>query len=99
MRRYQSTLLGASLTALALMIIAVGCSSSNPVAPQTTGIQYENPQYGSGYPYADQEVRGETGTPTNDIEALDKLTPAIHEFVEGETSTPEADRFDNLRIE
>ncbi len=100
MKRNRSTLLGVSLTALAMMIIAVGCSSSNPVAPQTSGIQYENPQYSNGLPWGDTGQPPTNNGQREDVKIeLSKLTPPVIRYVEGQPNTPDAVRFDDLRIE
>jgi hypothetical protein len=101
MKRYQSTLLGVSLTALALMIIAVGCSSSNPVAPQTTGVKYENPQYSERIEWGDRDNPATTNAQREDVrvDVAAKFTPAIIMVDEDSPITTGAIRFDNLRIE
>ncbi len=99
MKRYRSTLLGVSLTALAVMIIAVGCSSSNPVAPQTSGIQYENTDY------TDQLIMGEGDFPPvidggrdNRTGAITRSTPEIVEFDRDNPPVVIDTPVDNLRI-
>ena len=100
MKRNRSTLLGVSLTALAMMIIVLGCSSSNPVAPQTSGVAYENPQYSDGYPQVDPD---QPFVPADredvSIEAVEKATPDIVEYHEGDQIDIDAVRLDDELFE
>jgi hypothetical protein len=81
MKRYRSTLLGVSLTALAVMIIAVGCSSSNPVAPQTSGIQYENTDNTDEFSLGENDFPPTIDGGRNDmVTPITRSTPEIVEF-------------------
>lgn len=96
MKRNRSTLLGASLAALAMMIIVLGCSSSNPVAPQTSGIEYENPQYSDGYPLVDPNQPGPHADRDDAVsEPSLTSTPGIVELQEGEVVHIDAERADD----
>lgn len=96
MKRNRSTLVGASLAALAMMIIVLGCSSSNPVAPQTSGIEYENPQYTDGYPLVDPDQPGPLADRDDSTdEPLLTSTPDIVELPEGEQVIIDAERVDD----
>lgn len=100
MKRNRSTLLGVSLTALAMMFIAFGCSSSNPVAPQTSGIQYENPQYTDHLPWGDTGDSPGVEADREDVRiVLDKSTPSIVRYDETAPAVIDADRIENLRIQ
>jgi hypothetical protein len=96
MKRNRSTLVGASLAALAMMIIVLGCSSSNPVAPQTSGIEFENPQYTDGYPQVDPNQPGVHADRDNSTEEpFLTSTPDIVELPEGEQVNIDAERVDD----
>lgn len=100
MKRNRSALMGVSLTALAVMLIAVGCSSSNPVAPQTSGIQYENPQYTDRLPWGETDHSSVVVPEREDIRIeLDKSTPDIMNFDRDNPPSSNATPIEDLRIE
>ncbi|MFW9842761.1 MAG: hypothetical protein ACFFES_17865 [Candidatus Thorarchaeota archaeon] len=93
MKRNQCTLLGVLLAAVALMFVASGCSTSNPVAPDTSDIVFENPQSTPYYPEGDDPssptIDADRVADVDDVtvdQALTKSTPSIPEFIEGETT-------------
>jgi len=100
MKRNRSTLLGASLAALTMLIFVVGCSTSNPVAPQRSDIQYDNPQNSDTFPWGDTGDQTEIGE-RDDVtfESVDKATPDVVLYEEGTPIHIDAVRFDNLRID
>lgn len=96
MKRNRSTLLGVLLAALAMMIIGLGCSSSNPVAPQTSGIEFENPQYTDGYPQLDPNQPGPYAERDDSMdEPFLTSTPDIVEIQDGEHVIIDAERTDD----
>ena len=94
MKRNQSAFLGVLLAAAALIVVASGCSSSNPVAPDTSSdIVFENPQATPYWPNGDDpteyRIDGDRVADIEDIMAdqgLSKPSPSIPEYIEGTTT-------------
>jgi len=94
MKRNQSTLLGVLLAAVALIVVASGCTSSNPVAPDSSSdVVFENPQSTPYYPNGDDptqfHIDADRVADIEDITAdqgLSKPRPDITDIKDGVTA-------------